>query len=71
MRLFVELTEREEEVLRCLSLGQSNPRIATQLGISSHTVHNHTKSIFRKLNVRGRVLASQVYQQRMSRQPVE
>ncbi|MEM8534713.1 MAG: helix-turn-helix transcriptional regulator [Chloroflexota bacterium] len=71
MRLFEELTEREEEVLHYLSLGRSNPQIATQLGVSPHTVHNHTKSIFRKLNVRGRVLASQMYQQRMPRQPVE
>ncbi|NOK58268.1 MAG: response regulator transcription factor [Chloroflexi bacterium AL-W] len=64
MRLFKELTEREEEVLVYLSMGQSNPQIASQLSISTHTVHNHTKSIFKKLNVRGRGPASLLYWQK-------
>jgi len=44
------LTTREHEVLEQLILGRSVKQIATVLGRSPHTVHDHVKSLHRKLN---------------------
>lgn len=44
------LTARELEVLRLVALGQSTITIATDLGISEHTVRNHVRNFRRKLN---------------------
>ena len=44
------LTAREHEVLEQLILGRSVKQIATVLGRSPHTVHDHVKSLHRKLN---------------------
>ena len=44
------LTPRELEVLRLVALGWETPRIAGQLGISRHTVHNHIRNLRYKLN---------------------
>ncbi|HXM82570.1 MAG TPA: LuxR C-terminal-related transcriptional regulator [Burkholderiales bacterium] len=46
-----ELTARELDVLRLLSLGCSYAQIAQQLGISKHTVASHIKNAYRKLDV--------------------
>lgn len=46
-----ELTKREREVLAHLVAGDRVPAIATTLFISQHTVRNHLKSMFRKLDV--------------------
>ncbi|RMD64110.1 MAG: LuxR family transcriptional regulator [Planctomycetota bacterium] len=43
------LTRREEEVLRLLSQGLTVKDIALQLKRSPHTVHDHVKSLHRKL----------------------
>lgn len=51
------LTEREREVLICLSSGSSNKEIAEALFISEKTVKSHLNSIFRKLNVSRRLEA--------------
>jgi DNA-binding NarL/FixJ family response regulator len=53
----LELTPRETEVLRLLSLGLANKEIAFQLKISEHTVKFHVSSIFTKLGVTNRVEA--------------
>ena len=45
------LSTRETEVLSLLLSGQRVPSIAGQLHISPHTVRNHLKSMFRKLEV--------------------
>jgi PAS domain S-box-containing protein len=45
------LSEREWEVLRRLLANRRVPVIARELCISPHTVRNHLKAIFRKLNV--------------------
>ena len=45
------LSYKESEVLDCLSKGQSYKMIALDMDISYHTVNNHIKSIYRKLQV--------------------
>ena len=47
------LTGREREVVDLLASGARAVTIAQQLGLSPHTVRNHLKSVFRKLNLRG------------------
>jgi DNA-binding NarL/FixJ family response regulator len=48
------LTERELEIVSLLKLGLSYKDIAGQLGITSGTVHAHTKRSFKKLKVHNR-----------------
>lgn len=52
------LTEREQQVLRCLADGQSNKRIARALSITEGTVKVHVKNLLKKLNFRSRVEAA-------------
>jgi len=49
----VDLTDREQEVLRALVQGLSYKQIASTLGISLDTVRSHVKHIYRKLQVHG------------------
>ena len=51
------LTDRELEVLRLVSIGQSNEVIAATLVISSETVKKHLKNIYGKLDVHSRLEA--------------
>lgn len=53
------LTHREQQVLEHLSLGKSVKQIASDLARSPHTVHDHVKSLHRKLNAssRGELIA--------------
>jgi LuxR family maltose regulon positive regulatory protein len=48
------LTQRELDVLRLLMTELSGPEIADQLVVALSTIHTHTKSIYRKLNVTNR-----------------
>lgn len=48
------LTAREQEVLEHLTLGKSVKEIAEDLARSPHTVHDHVKSLHRKLNASSR-----------------
>jgi DNA-binding CsgD family transcriptional regulator len=57
------LSERELEVLRLLSRGQSNPEIAKELFITRNTVQNHVASILNKTNLKNRAQAA-AYAQR-------
>jgi DNA-binding NarL/FixJ family response regulator len=46
------LSTRENEIVQALSSGRRVKDIAQDLVISTHTVRNHLKAIYRKLNVR-------------------
>lgn len=48
------LTPRETDLLRAFAEGKSYKEAARSLGISPHTVGNHVKSIYRKLEVNSR-----------------
>ena len=51
------LSAREVEVMRLLAVGLSNQQIADELVVALSTVRTHTKHIYRKLGVQGRVRA--------------
>jgi DNA-binding NarL/FixJ family response regulator len=51
------LTEREIEVLRQVSVGNSNKIIAAELALSEHTVKGHLKNILSKLGANDRTQA--------------
>ena len=51
----LELSPREREVLVELAAGHRVPAIAQKLFISTHTVRNHLKSIYRKVGVDSQV----------------
>lgn len=52
-----ELTNRELEILRCLSKGTATEAVAAQLHISRTTVNNHIQHILHKLNAHTRLEA--------------
>ena len=52
---FAALSKRELEVVDLIARGYSNAEIANVLVISVHTVNDHTKKIYRKLNVHSRL----------------
>jgi DNA-binding NarL/FixJ family response regulator len=49
------LTPREREIVLALSNGQRVGAIAGKLGVSEHTVRNHLKAVYRKLDVHSQV----------------
>jgi DNA-binding NarL/FixJ family response regulator len=49
------LTKREEDVVRLVSEGYTNRQIASELGLSEHTVRNNLFRIFDKLGVSTRL----------------
>lgn len=50
------LTERERDVIRCVTTGMSNKEIANRLGITGATVKTHLHHVFGKLKVSRRML---------------
>ncbi len=52
------MTEREAEVLRLVSEGQTNRDIAQSLVLSEHTVARHLANIFNKLGIVSRTGAA-------------
>lgn len=54
----IRLTPREREVLVQLTRGISIADIGNVMGISRHTVSDHVKSIYRKLNISSRAEAA-------------
>jgi two-component system NarL family response regulator len=45
------LTHREIEVIRCLAYEKSKKEISADLGMSTSTVSNHIKNIYRKFGI--------------------
>lgn len=48
------LSDRENQVARCVRLGWSNRRIASELGISEGTVKRHVSNILEKSGLESR-----------------
>ncbi|MGB8169288.1 MAG: response regulator transcription factor [Chthoniobacteraceae bacterium] len=57
----VELSQREQEILKLISEGFANKEIAGKLNISYQTVKVHVKHIYEKLHVRSRSEALMKY----------
>jgi DNA-binding NarL/FixJ family response regulator len=60
------LTPREEDILECVAIGQTNKEIAIRLSISEKTVKHYMTTIMHKLQVRNRVEAALKARQRQS-----
>ena len=54
----VELTDREQQVLKMVAGGNSNKMIGRKLGITEGTVKVHVKNLLHKLGLRSRVEAA-------------
>lgn len=52
-----QLTERERDILRCLTLGASDKQIAQKLYLSVRTVQSHLTRLYHKLGVHSRTEA--------------
>ncbi len=55
---FLDLTEREVEILRLVAVGASNQQIAEQLHLTEKTVRNRLTVIFEKLHLNNRTQAA-------------
>ena len=53
----IQLTEREQEVLAGIALGERSKEIGARLGITRRTVESYLNSIYTKLNVDSRAAA--------------
>jgi two-component system, NarL family, nitrate/nitrite response regulator NarL len=49
-----QMSEREQEVLKGVTLGQSNKEIGRTLGLAEVTIKLHLRNVFRKMDVRSR-----------------
>ncbi|PXF29786.1 hypothetical protein WH50_18770 [Pokkaliibacter plantistimulans] len=49
------LNSREEELLRCLSIGLNNQQIAEQLSLSEQTIKNQLSALYKKYGVKDRL----------------
>lgn len=58
------LTDKEIEVLTLISRGYLNREIAEEMRLSIHTVITHTKNIYRKLDVKTRLQATNAAKER-------
>jgi DNA-binding NarL/FixJ family response regulator len=57
----VSLSPRQEQILRCVHMGNTNKMIAKALGISEGTVKVHLTSIFQQLGANNRAAAVAIY----------
>ena len=55
------ITRREKEIIREICRGKSNQQIANELFISLQTVKDHVHNIFKKTNVKNRVLLTRLF----------
>lgn len=51
-RLYLSLTKREREILKCMALGMNSGEIGEKLFIASATADTHRKNIRKKLNLK-------------------
>ncbi len=56
-----QLTKRENEVLKMVSLGKCNKEISLCLNISIATTQNHLQNLYKKLSVNNRTEAAEKY----------
>ncbi len=59
----LDLTGREQDVLRLLAEGRTNREIAGELFISTHTVSHHLRGIFAKTGAQNRTTAAAIARQ--------
>ena len=64
---FVELTLREEQILRLVCEGQSNKEIGENVGLTEKTVKHYMTNILQKLHARNRVEAALIAREHLSR----
>ena len=57
-RVQAQLSEREREVLQCVTEGLPNKLIARRLGISEKTVKTHLTRVFQQIGVTDRTQAA-------------
>jgi DNA-binding NarL/FixJ family response regulator len=60
-----ELTDREREILELIATGKSNKEIGLQLHLTEKTIKHYVTNILQKLQVRSRVQAALLAQQKM------
>jgi DNA-binding CsgD family transcriptional regulator len=53
----VALSPREHEMLVLITEGLTAKEMAERLGVSVHTIDSHTRTLFKKLDVRSRAAA--------------
>lgn len=63
--LCAKLSDAQLAVLSHLLDGLTEPMIATKIGRSRHTVHDHTKAIYAAMNVNSRVQLVLLFSQPM------
>ena len=63
----VDLTEREEDILRLVSEGQSNREIGENIGLTEKTVKHYMTNILQKLHARNRVEAALIAKERLGK----
>ena len=51
---FVQLTQKESEIVRYIQAGKTNQEIADELFISVSTVKTHVNNIYKKLHIKSR-----------------
>ena len=64
---FVDLTPREEQILRLVCEGQSNKEIGENVGLTEKTVKHYMTNILQKLHARNRVEAALIAREHLSR----
>ena len=48
----IRLTQREKEIMHCITDGLNTSQIAAKLSISEYTVSNHRKNLIKKKGVK-------------------